>query len=60
MWEEIIQMKAKETYMEWCMIGDFNAVTKIEDRKGLNSIYNNKKEVQKFNEFISEVEVLEV
>jgi len=36
MWEEIIKIKSQENCKLWCVLGDFNVVIKINERKGVN------------------------
>jgi len=61
MWEELINVKLGEACRQWCVFGDFNAVRKINERRGLNPIGNTKlREMQGFNNFIESMELVDV
>jgi len=60
MWEEIINIRKTEGCKTWCMVGDFNAVRKPDERKGVSIGHANKKEILGFNEFIDKIEMLEI
>jgi len=36
MWEELLKCRRDDENKVWCMIGDFNAVRKPDERKGLS------------------------
>jgi len=61
MWEQLINIKAGEACRQWCVLGDFNAVRKINERKGLNPRGNTSlREMQGFNNFIESMELVDV
>jgi len=43
-----------------CILGDFNAIKKLGERKGLNSRGSNKSEMNEFNEFIEKNELFDL
>ena len=61
MWEELINIKMGVGCSHWCILGDFNAVRKMTERRGINPSGNTTlKEVQGFNNFIESMELLDV
>jgi len=60
MWEEIIDIRRTEGCKTWCMLEDFNAVRKPDERKGVSIGHASKKKILGFNEFIDKTEMLEI
>jgi len=61
LWEELINFKMGEICSQWCILGDFNAVRKHNERKGINPSGNTtRREIQGFNNFIETMELLDV
>ena len=61
LWEELITIKSGEACRQWCVLGDFNAVRKVSERRGLNPSGNTAlREVQGFNKFIESMELIDV
>ena len=61
LWKDLTLIKAANVCKSWCILGDFNAVRKSSERKGLNSRgYTTKREVERFNNFIDTSELIDV
>jgi len=61
LWEELVNIKLGEECKQWCILGDFNAVRKSNERRGLNYKGSTAtREVEEFNNFIESVELLNV
>jgi len=61
LWEELINVKLGVACSQWCILGDFNAVRKTSERRGLNPSGNTTlREMQCFNNFIETMELLDV
>jgi len=58
--EELVNIRKNERCKTWCMMGDFNAVKKADERKGLNIRRTNKRENIGFNNFIEKTEMIEL
>jgi len=60
MWDEIVTIRHLEVCKTWCILGNFNAVRKKEERRGVNIDGSNKKEISKFNKFIEKTEMFDI
>ena len=60
MWEDLKQIRNNEPCKIWCMLGDFNSVRSEGERKGINRVSGNKREMQGFNNFIDELEMVDI
>jgi len=60
MWEDLKQIRNNEPCKTWCMLGDFNSVRSEGERKGVNRVSGNKREMQGFNNFIDELEMVDI
>ena len=60
MWEDLKKIRYKEPCKTWCMLGDFNSVRREGERKEINGARGNKREMQGFNNFIDELELLDI
>ena len=61
MWEDIIKYKEEVGGKVWCILGDFNAMRNLQERKGVNHIgINSRSEIQGFNEFIERMELIDL
>lgn len=58
-WEELKNLKDNYASGEWCLVGDFNAVTSVEERKGRNG-EGITQEIIDFNCFIVDMELFDV
>jgi len=52
LWEEITRIIASDKNLGWCLLGDFNAVRNISERKCVGNGYVNRNEIERFNLFI--------
>jgi len=59
-WKHIKQVKQQMGRDIWCIVGDFNAVRRREERKGRDNAVSNTSGMIEFNKFISEIEVLDM
>ncbi|XP_058776652.1 uncharacterized protein LOC131650972 [Vicia villosa] len=59
MWAELTNLKANLPIGEWCIGGDFNAIKRRSERKGLRAQYSSTK-MSEFAEFIGEMELLDL
>jgi len=46
MWEEIIKCRKYDNNKVWCVVGDFNAISILEERQGMSQSRGNKKEMR--------------
>jgi len=61
MWKDLTLIKMSYMCKQWCILGDFNAVKKNNERKRLNSRGNmTKREVEGFNKFIDTMKQVDV
>lgn len=58
-WEELRNFKHSFIEEEWCLVGDFNCITVVHERKGRNGV-NFTQEMVDFNTFIVDMELLDV
>lgn len=58
-WEELKAYKQSLDDGDWCLVGDFNCVTRVEERKGIG-VRGSIQEVNEFNAFISDMDLLDV
>lgn len=59
-WEELKRLKLSFDRGEWCVVGDFNFVTSMEERKGRSLDGNYSQDIAEFNSFIVEMEFIDV
>jgi len=59
-WNEIADIKRNLSCTLWCIMGDFNAVKKVEERKGIGISSGNYREMELFNNFIEQCEVFDI
>jgi len=52
LWEALTNLKSSHQCMAWCLCGDFNAVRRDDERKGIRWNSSKKKEIIGFNRFI--------
>ncbi|XP_068476267.1 uncharacterized protein [Phaseolus vulgaris] len=52
LWEALTTLKQSYQNLAWCLCGDFNAVRRPEERKGIRGHSSQKKEIAGFNNFI--------
>jgi len=52
LWEALMTLKSSHQSMAWCLCGDFNAVRRDDERKGIRGNSSKKKEIIGFNRFI--------
>lgn len=60
MWDELKVIRLREACNSWCILGDFNSIRKVDERKGINCGRSNKKEMQAFNNFIDSMELVDI
>lgn len=60
-WRELQQWKQGCTIDSWCIGGDFNAVRAAHERRGEANVLNyGRRDMEEFNEFISQMELLDL
>lgn len=59
-WEAIVSIKRLHTCRLWCIFRDFNAVRRLEERRGRSLRGSNKKQITKFNKFINELQMYDI
>jgi len=52
LWEELTSLKQQHTDLAWCFCGDFNAVRRVDERKGIRGSSSQRKEIEDFNRLI--------
>ena len=60
MWEDLLRIKEQSNITMWCMLGDFNAVRKQDERIGCQPLGSYKKDMKEFNEFIENMELFDI
>src|SRR4051812_49232037 len=58
-WERICEVKNKNVKGSWCIGGDFNSITSVEERNETSS-HSYRREIILFKEFIEEMEVVDL
>lgn len=58
-WEDLLNIKRSNSHGEWCIVGDFNAVSCVEERKGRSGV-SSAREIADFNNFIAYMELIDV
>lgn len=56
MWVELINLKSSLPLGNWCVGGDFNAINRTSERKGLRAQFNHSK-MQGFAKFIGDMDL---
>jgi len=52
LWEALTMFKQSDQNPVWCLCGDFNAVRRADERKGIRGHSSQRKEMEGFNNFI--------
>ncbi|XP_068497930.1 uncharacterized protein [Phaseolus vulgaris] len=62
MWSELLEIRQREPCNSWCIFGDFNSIRNERERRGINSPngIGNKRELQGFNNFIDNMELVDI
>jgi len=55
-----VTIRHLEVYKTWYILGDFNVVRKMEERRGVNIDGNSKKEISEFHKFIEKIEMFDI
>lgn len=58
-WVELVGVKQRFEVGEWCVVGDFNVVSSVEERKGRNGGVSTQ-DISGFNEFIIDMDLFDV
>lgn len=58
-WRDLLLCKRSFGGVDWCVAGDFNAVTSVDERKGIGGTHNSR-EISGFNHFISEMDLVDI
>lgn len=59
MWEEIASQMEIRGGEKWCILGDFNSIKDVSERKGVDG-YNGSEEIQLFGDFIAEARLIDL
>ncbi|XP_058783070.1 uncharacterized protein LOC131657719 [Vicia villosa] len=57
-WRRLMEIKRKSSAESWCIGGDFNMITSLDERIGISK-KNYRKEIEDFKEFIEEMELVD-
>ncbi|XP_058762801.1 uncharacterized protein LOC131636161 [Vicia villosa] len=57
-WKKLVDLKRKSVAGMWCLGGDFNIVSSLEERVGISN-KNYKREIEGFNEFIVDMDLVD-
>jgi len=60
MLSELLEIRQREPCNSWCILGDFNSIRKERECRGINSSSANKREMQGFNNFINNMEIVDI
>ena len=60
MWADLLEIRQREPSNSWCILGDFNSIRNERERRGINSSNGNKRELQGFNNFIDNMELVDI
>jgi len=60
MWEDLKEIRQKEPCNSWCILGDFNSIRSEGERKGINRVSGNMREMQGFNNFIDSMKMVDI
>lgn len=58
LWDELIRHKRANANEAWCVLGDFNPIRKIEERRGSSQLVRGMREITDFNIFIQAMELI--
>jgi hypothetical protein len=61
LWSDILSLKRNHVGGEWCILGDFNSVRSIQERRGVNlPLATPSTELVEFNGFLEELELVDL
>jgi len=60
LWEELAKLRENKACKSWCILGDFNAIRKKEERRGVCYGRSDSREISSFNNFIEGLELLDI
>jgi hypothetical protein len=59
LWEDILSFMRNSRVKLWCLLGDFNAVLSMNERKGIN-VWTRGSKIRDFCKFVADAEVEEI
>jgi len=59
-WDEICEVRTNHSNRVWCVVGDFNAIRRKEERKSFVFVSYYNREINEFNNFIERLELLDI
>lgn len=57
LWTEIVNLRNRVKKDRWCIVGDFNSIKYLEERRDNFNVVVGCRDMQEFNNFIHEMEV---
>lgn len=60
LWRDIIYYKRKFEGGDWCLGGDFNAISNKKEMFGSSSSHCSQSEIEELNEFINPIELVDI
>jgi len=60
MWTELLEIRQRDPCNSWCILGDFNSIRNERERMWVNKASGNKREMQGYNNFIDNMEMVDI
>jgi len=51
-WEEVREWRIEQNQKAWCVVGDFNSIKRLRERRNARNDVDYSKEMRRFNDFI--------
>ena len=59
-WEEVQETRRMQISTPWCVVGDFNSIRRLGERRSVNINTSYSTEKRRFNNFIEKMELLDI
>lgn len=61
MWDELVDWQTRSPVSAWCLVGDFNTVRIVEEKKGVTEVSaSGVSQMIEFKQFIDDMEVMDL
>ncbi|XP_057432092.1 uncharacterized protein LOC130724838 [Lotus japonicus] len=60
-WSEVVALRSTSPLLAWCVVGDFNSVRPLAERRGVStSSYASRRDIKEFNLFIDAMQLCDI
>jgi len=59
-WDEVQERRRKSNTKAWCVVGDFNSIRRVGERRNVGLDGDHRREMKRFNDFIEGSELFDI